>query len=199
MAGPMDGFMDALMKMWPDWAAGQGLSPPDDGTSAVFDAPPVGNGGMVAQPPVAPDAPAPAYPPPVANATQQLPPPQDAATAAADVPAMNVDAATLMNGIQPGMAPTTDAQLFPTDMLQPPQADVNAAPPIEAPQSPLAAAAGSALSGLKTPGAPQYSAPSAPGVPGTHDINTTLMQLLQAAGLTAPQTPVGLQLGSRIR
>lgn len=197
MAGTAEDFMNALMQMWPDWAQSQGLAPPDDGTPAVFSGAPVGNGGVSAPPVPDPSAPAPTYPPNV-NATPQLPPPQEA-TAQPPVPAMNVDASTLMNGIQPGMAPTTNEQLFPTDMLQIPQADMAAAPPTTAPSSPLEAAAGAALSGLKTPAAPQYSPPSAPGVAGPHDINATLMQLLQAAGLTAPQSSTGLQLGNRIR
>lgn len=192
----MNSFMEAIMNMWPDWAASQGLEPPNS----------VSQGS---------EFPADAQGIPPAASTAQLPAPQAGASAVApqapastvmptpnpvpEDPTMAVDAAMLLQGTQPGMEPTTNQQLFPTDMLQIPQADIEAAPKIEAPASPMQTAMGAALSGIKTPQAPQYTLPSPPNLPALKDINPTLLAVLQAAGLTAPQTSTGLSLGQRIR
>jgi len=191
----MDEFMNAIMNMWPDWAASQGIEPPADGVDFAAGFP--GKGGTQ---PVLPsvDAPVtqPALPPPVA-AQSQLPPTE---TPPPPEPDPSMPTAEQLTGQDMyRMQPTTNEQLFPTDMLQIPQGDINAAASTTPESSPMQAAMGTVLSGLKTPASPQYSQPSAPGIPAIKDINPTLLAVLQAAGLTAPQSPTGLGLGQRIR
>lgn len=183
--GSLQGFIDAIMEMWPDWAATQGIEPPAD------TAPTEGVAALGA-------------PPPVADATPQLPPivpmenpaPTSQETEAAMQQNMFWDA---NDPSQYGIQQVPDEALFPPDMMMPPQSDVDNAATMTPESSPLMAAAGTALSGLKTPTAPQYNLPGAPGIPGTNSVNATLMQLLQAAGLQAPQTGTGMSLGQRIR
>lgn len=187
-AGSLQYFIDSIMEMWPDWAASQGLEPPDE---AAAQAP--ASGPVVAPPGV---------PPPVADATPQLPPAENPAP-----PPSETEAAMRQNlfwdandSSQFGIQEVPQEALFPADMLHPPQSDIDNAAVMRPPESsPLVAAAGAALSGIKTPQSPQYNLPSAPSVPRPNAVNETLLQLLQAAGLQAPQTGTGLQLGSRIR
>jgi hypothetical protein len=101
---------------------------------------------------------------------------------------------------QYGVQEVPEEALFPPGVMASSQADVNAAPPMAPPQAPpMMAAIGTALSGIRAPQVPQYNMPSAPGIPGTNNVNATLLQLLQAAGLQAPQASTGLNLSSRIR
>lgn len=184
------------MKLWPDYAAAEGIEPPDS-VSQGSEIPPEAQGAYP-QPPISqPMAPPPveAAPLPVTSAPEPTPNPAPTPTETEAAMAQNN-----LTGIPQGIAEISEKELFPTDMLQPPQSDIDSAA-VMSPEgsSPLMAAAGAALSGIRAPQAPQYNLPSAPGIPATKDVNATLLQLLQAAGLQAPAAATGMNLSQRIR
>ena len=192
-AGSFQSFIDSIMKLWPDYAAAEGIEPPPS-VSEFSELPPV---DQTVTPPMAGPTPPPvaSAPLPVTSAPEPTPNPAPTPTDTEAAMAQNQ-----LTGIPQGIAEISEKELFPTDMLQPPQSDIDNAV-VMSPEgsSPLMAAGAAALSGIRAPQAPQYSLPSAPGIPATKDVNATLLQLLQAAGLQAPSAATGMNLSQRIR
>lgn len=162
-----DVLMESIMKIWPDYAAENNLEPPADS-------------GLVGQDTTVPPAQEATLP---RDDRLPIPEPNPVPEQSAQI-----DPAMLSGTDDYRMQPTTNEQLFPTDVLQIPQGDINAAADITPPSNPLMAVTGQALSGIQTPQTVQNQAPSPPSIPATKDINPTLLAVLQAAGLTAPQT-----------
>lgn len=179
-------WLNALMSIWPDYMAGHGIEPPADA-------------GVPALPqPVPPDVPidptiAQPIPQPMVgdaiaqNVAQQQPPVQDIQPQNNNFQAPEV--------AQPQVQ-VPDENLFPTEALAVSPQDMADATAAENPAA-TSSTIGKALSGVEVPAQAAPRAPDAPAIPQTKPVDSNLLAILKAAGLAAPQVPVGMGLGQR--